>query len=270
MYLTDFHVHSNISFDSPASMEDMLRAEAASGVRTVCFTNHCDPVRWQDDRFNPYCRTVTREEVRQIAALRPLFPELEILVGLELAEGCRMPELTYELASDEDLDFILGSLHTLSGIGDFYLQTYSTVAQCDCYFDLYLDELQRIADMDFYDVLAHVGYVRRYMWRSGVDASLSIEKFGERIEHLFRTVIAKGKGLELNCSGLRDGCGAFPDAELLRLYRRLGGEIVTVGSDAHTPATAAACLREGYDLLRECGFSYVSLFRKHKPEFIKL
>ena len=137
-------------------------------------------------------------------------------------------------------------------------------------FDLYLDELQQIASMDFYDVLAHLGYGRRYMWRDGVDAAMTLSRFGEKIERLLRTVIEKGKGLELNCSGIRDGCGPFPGEEILRLYRDLGGEIITVGSDAHRPEDAAKGIRAGYEILQCCGFDYITVFRQRKPEWIKL
>ena len=54
------------------------------------------------------------------------------------------------------------------------------------------------------------------------------------------------------------------------IQKRLGGEIVTVGSDAHRPSAAAAAVREGYELLKNCGFDYVTVFRQRKPEFIRL
>ena len=71
-------------------------------------------------------------------------------------------------------------------------------------------------------------------------------------------------------SGLRDGCGPFPSPEILRRYRELGGEIVTVGSDAHRPRDAAKYVGEGLEILKECGFRYVTVFTKHKPEFIPI
>ena len=119
--------------------------------------------------------------------------------------------------------------------GDLYRQHYTTHAQCERMFDLYLDELQRVAELDFYDVLAHLGYARRYMWRAGVDAAMTLARFGDKIEGVLRAVVDKDKGVEINCSGIRDGCGPFPSEEILRLYRALGGEIVTVGPDEVSP-----------------------------------
>ena len=271
MFLTDYHVHTDISEDCHTSMAEMIEAEAAAGVRVLCITNHCDPFHWQDGSPKPRCRVIAGETAAQLAALRErqALP-IEVRLGLELGEGHRDSALTAELAADPALDFVLGSLHLLPGYGDLYVQHYTSLAQCDMLFDLYLDELQQIAELDFYDVLAHLGYGRRYMCRAGIDAAMTLARFGDRIERLLRTVVAKGKGLELNCSGIREGVGPFPSEEILRLYRALGGEIVTVGSDAHRPEHAAKGVPEGCEVLRRCGFDYVTVFRQRKPEWIKL
>jgi histidinol-phosphatase (PHP family) len=271
MILTDFHVHSDVSADCSATMREMVEAEARQGVGILCFTNHSDIRDWRTLGYQPRCREIVPESRQKLAALRAegALPA-EVLLGVELAEGQFRPEVAAEIAADEALDFVLGSLHILPETGDFCWQHYTDAAQCDRYFDRYLDELQKVAALDCFDVMAHIGYCRRYMWRAGVDAALTLDKYGDRVRFLLRTLIDKGKGIEINCSGLRDGCGPFPSAEILRLYRDLGGELVTVGSDAHSPKTAAACLQEGHALLRECGFDYVTVFRRRKPEFIRL
>ena len=271
MYLTDLHVHSDVSADSRFSMREMAEAEAKCGVQTLCFTNHCDLLNKYTMDFQPRSLEVVPESIEKFAALRESGPlPAEVLLGIELAESTFRPELAKQLAAAEGLDFVLGSLHILPGIGDFCQLTYTDEAQCDRLFDLYLDELRRIAELGCFDVMAHIGYCRRYMWRAGVDAALTVEKFGEKLRLLLRTLIDKGKGIEINCSGLRDGCGPFPDRDILQLYRDLGGEIVTLGSDAHTADTAAACIREGHELLKDCGFDYVTVYRQRKPEFTKL
>jgi len=168
------------------------------------------------------------------------------------------------------LDVVLASLHILPEIGDFCQLSYSGEAECDRLFDAYLDRLQEIAALGLFDVMAHIGYCSRYMHRASFSAALTLEKYRDKIHTLLRTLIDKGKGIEINCYGTHDGCGPFPSAELLQLYRTLGGEIVTVGRVAYNTGNAAACIREGHALLRECGFDYVTVFRQRKPEFIKL
>ena len=271
MLLTDYHVHSDVSMDCHAPMWEMIRAEADAGVAVMCFTNHCDLVRMDDFSPAERCLEIIPESAEKLAAAAAEhdFP-IEVRLGVELAEAQLAPEKAAALAADPSLDFVLGSMHLIPGVGDYYFQHYTDETQCAGLFTGYMAQLQRIAELDFYDVLAHLGYVRRYMWRDGVDFALTLDRYGDQVEQLLRTVIDKGKGLELNCSGIRDGCGPFPSEEILRLYRSMGGEIVTVGSDAHRPAAAAAAVREGHALLKACGFDYVSIFRHRQPEFIRL
>ena len=269
--LTDYHCHTNISLDGKSSMADMALAEYAAGVRRLCFTDHCDPVDWHTLEFYPRCRQVASLEHEALESCRDrLPPDLEVRLGIELGESHFYPEVAKELAASPWLDFVLGSYHITKEYGDYYWIHYESVEQCDKLFDRYLDNLQVIAEANFFDAMAHIGYFRRYAWQQGVDAALTLDKFGEKVERLLRTIIANGKGIECNCSGIRDGCGPFPSLEILRRYKSLGGEIVTVGSDAHRTVDAAKCLREGYDVLRTAGFAYVATFKKHKPEFIKL
>ena len=271
MQLVDYHVHSDISEDSRSSMWEMVCAASAAGVQSMCFTNHCDLFRWQDDLPKPRCRVIPWLSAEKLAEMRSAHAlPIEVGIGLELGEGHRDPALAAQLAGDAHLDFVLGSLHLLPGYGDFYFLNYTDTAQCEALFDLYLDELLQIAPLDFYDVIAHLGYGRRYMWRDGVDAGLSLARHGEKIERLLRIVIDKGRGIELNCSGIRDGCGPFPSEEILRLYRRLGGEIVTLGSDAHRPRDAGCGLAEGCRVLRRCGFDRVAVYRRRKADFIDI
>ena len=270
-FLTDQHCHTRVSPDSHASLYDMAMAEYAAGVRWLCITNHCDTVDWRSLEYDPACRTVARREREELAQIRDRLPaDLDIRLGLELAELQMHPSLTEELSGAPGLDFILGSHHINREFGDYHEQSYADPAHCAALWDIYLDNLQWVADRDYYDVMAHIGYFRRYACYQGVDTALTLAKYGDRVEHLLKTIIGHGRGVELNCSGLRDGCGPFPSEEILRLYRALGGEIVTTGSDAHRPEDAAKCLDQGRELLRACGFRYIAVYTGRKPDFIPI
>ena len=270
-FLTDYHCHTNISLDSSAPYYDMVMAEYNAGVRRLCITDHCDTVDWRTREYYPACRTVARRELEAFEENRGRFPaDLELRMGVELAELIFHPELTEELASPPWLDFILGSYHITREYGDYHEQDYHDPAFCDRLWDIYLRDIQQVAEMDYFDILAHIGYARRYAMRQGTDTGLTLARHGERIERLLKTIIQNGKGIEINCSGIRDGCGPFPNVEILRLYRQLGGEIITTGSDAHRPEDAAKGIAAGVDVLKDCGFDYVCVFRQRKPEFIKI
>ena len=153
---------------------------------------------------------------------------------------------------------------------DFYHIPYASEAECDRWNRKYLAELRELAAVDFYDVMAHIGYTSRYMHRRGFSSAITPEEYREELEDIFRTLIQGGRGIEVNVSGLREGHTTYPTAPVLSLYRELGGEIITVGSDAHDGAAAGVAVREGFELLESLGFRYVARFTKRKPEFIRI
>lgn len=272
MFLYDYHVHSDISLDSEASMHQMVEAAAKMGMQQICFTNHCDLVDWADMqkvKSRPTAPEDTLLKYRQMVEAHGK-PPIDVRLGLELGEALWDIPTALSMAETQGLDFIMGSLHIMQGLGDFCIIQYTSERQCYDLYDQYMDELIEIAKLDFFDTMAHVGYCHRYMSRYGFDIKLTLDRYGDKIETLFGIIIANGKGIEINCSGLRDGLEAFPNEPLLKLYRKMGGEILTIGSDAHEPKDAAKCVREGFALAQECGFRYVTTFKNRKASFEKI
>ena len=149
---------------------------------------------------------------------------------------------------------------------------YTSMAECMSLMDEYADELIDLSKLGFYDVMAHIGYTIRYMRRDGFNVAFDLKNFGDKTETILKNLIANGKGIEINCSGFHtENIGApIPSEDILRLYKQLGGEIITVGSDAHRTEQAGRGLAEGLDMLRELGYKYYAVFKNRKPEFIKL
>ena len=54
---------------------------------------------------------------------------------------------------------------------------------------------------------------------------------------------------------------------MLRHFKACGGEIVTIGSDAHTPDGVGKGAAEACQLLAEAGFRYLATYEKRKPVF---
>jgi histidinol-phosphatase (PHP family) len=253
-------------------MADMARAAHANGIRAMCFTDHVDLDDWRTGRPDLHCFDNLPEMRRQYAAALAEKPaDMALLLGVELGEANHDPARAAAIAGTEGFDFIIGSLHNLRGQPDFYELRYASMDACRACFDSYLTELIELAGLDCFDVMAHIGYPRRYMRRDGFDTKLTLAEHGDALSALFRTLIQSGRGIEVNCSSLRsEPWEAIPDLPLLQLYRALGGEIVTVGSDAHFAADAGVGCAKGHALLREAGFRYVTVFRQRKPEFIKI
>lgn len=277
MFLADYHVHSSCSFDAKHRMSDMARAAHRRGISEICFTDHCDFDISETIQIGPERFELPRQQAHQYIEAMEKAPEgIYMTLGLELGEANHDPARARRIYMMPEYDFILGSLHNLAGEEDFYYLRYESAEQCEELYERYLDELIELAALPCFDVMAHIGYCLRYMHRQGMDVSLSMENQGERIDLLLRTLIENGRGIELNCADLVPGgrddtlrC-TFPSVPILRRYRELGGDIITVGSDSHNTHAAGLGVREGYELLRENGFRYVAVYRRHKPEFKKI
>ena len=280
MALTDCHTHTEISPDSEAKITDMLTAAQNAGLAAYAVTDHIELCRWYPQG---YYKTQPRNEedfydyavrfelsMAQNLMMREQCPEdMAFVCGIEMGE----PDVDWKLSSriylDERLDFVIASLHELQGKLDFYFLDY-TKEDVEPLLDRYFTDLLAIAQHDCYDVLGHITYPLRYI-EGEAGIRVKHERCREAAAEIFRAAIALGKGIELNTSGYRQKYGKpFPDETLLRLYKDLGGTILTLGSDAHKPEDVAGGIAQGADLARACGFEKVCYYQKHEPHFITL
>jgi len=254
-------------------MEAAVEAGIAKGLDGICFTDHCDLMSGQTPGEEiATCYTDWEKSYREIERVRAKWgKQIEILHGMELAEIPQAPERARQCACAPGLDFVLGSIHAMTGHLDFYYMEYTDLAACRKLVDLYLDENIRMAELDLMDVVGHVGYYNRYMSRNGMWVDLM--DYEEKLRHLFGILARNGRGIEVNTSGLRRNPGphfTIPELPVLKVFRECGGEVVTTGSDAHMAHHVGSHLAEAEELLRAVGFRYVTVFRARKPEFIKL
>ena len=263
----DYHTHSLCSPDGTASMADMARAAARAGLAELCFTDHFDLLDMSGQVCLEYDWAPVRAALEE--ARRAAGSSLTIRKGVELG-GAPTDFQAAGRALSEPLDFVIASVHNLSleaGAADFYDFRYTgDPALCRRHLDNSVDSLQRTAEWGSFDVIGHIPYLLRYMRdRDGV--ALTLGGHWDRVETLLRTVIAHGRGIEVNTTR---GRTVEDMRDILKLYRSLGGEIVTVGSDAHRPQDVGRGIPEACALLEACGFRYLCTFRDRKPRFLPL
>lgn len=269
MLFIDQHIHTDSSEDSREIMADMASAAAGAGLDTICFTDHCDLTCFnQANTLDPLCYDLwsrSQEEYYKLGR----YPGLEIRIGMELGEINHDPAKAKLCYETEGLDFTLGSVHSIRGHVDFCLLEYKDQGECDRLIEQYLDENIETARLGHFDSLAHVGYTIRYMKPFGI--SVAYSNFEGRLKQLYGILIENGKALELNTSGLRQGADTtYPTLYMMKLYKQCGGELITIGSDAHRKKDVGSGLKEGIQLLSEAGFRYIAVYDKHKPSFVKL
>lgn len=273
MQLIDYHIHSTCSGDGHNTMLEMALASRSKGVTRLCFTDHCDLDEFMTGTPDPDCfaqRDTMREMYSETVLAAPR--DIKIQLGLELGEGNHNQTQAKKIAASKELDFILGSIHNLKGKPDFYGSEYRGDDHSQNIIDNYMNELIELSLVDCFDVMAHIGYPSRYIRKGGAGVEISTRTYGEKLTVLLKNLIERGKGIEINCSGFRTppGGGSLPTLDVLRLYKELGGEIITVGSDAHKVDNAGVGLAEGFDILRDLGYKYVTVFEKREPSFEKI
>ena len=167
------------------------------------------------------------------------------------------------------LDFVIGSVH-MAGKKfhhkDLYYIEKADEAYYDSIIDSYLEDVLALARWGEFQVLGHLTLPLRYM-KEHLGLDWSFAPWMDRVEEIFSVIIPQGIGIECNTNR---GNRPLPDADILRLYRQMGGEVITLGSDAHETKDVGCVIRERQQLLRDCGFKYFTTFTGGKPEFRKL
>ena len=276
--LADYHVHTGFSDDSSYPLEQVARDAIRLNLDEVCFTEHVDygvkpewnepeGARFEDGHpvtncpYEAYLAELdrVREELGERIALR---------AGLEL--GVQTTTLAQNRALVErlgdGLDFVICSIHQVGNLeywnGDFQRGR----AQEEIHEAYYEEMLGVVEAFDGYSVLGHLDLIRRY----DPFGDYPFERVRDVVAEILRRVIADGKGIEVNTSGIRYGLGDFqPRREILELYRDLGGTVVTVGSDSHKPEHLGSYLRLAYRELAELGFEGVYAYQRGEPRLVR-
>ena len=190
--------------------------------------------------------------------------------GIELGEAMRDFAYADELLSRlPELDFVIGSQHQLSEKYDWnglYFLPEATEQEAREQIADYLTLVLETAKWGKFSVLGHLTLPLRYM-NENHGMHMSFDGFEDEVAQVFRALIENGCGIECN---VNRGNTPLPDAKWLRLYHELGGEIITIGTDAHTPEFVGMRARETQELLKNCGLDYVCTFEKKKPVFHKI
>ena len=194
---------------------------------------------------------------------------LKVVIGAELGQPMANPKEGRRFLSDHpELDFVIGSVHQMENDLDVYYYNFRKHDPAQVY-DHYLDLLTEYAADYDYDVIGHITYPLRYMAEAGF--AVNIEQFLDKIENLYRIIIRRDRGIELNLSGFRQSMQTtMPAPKLLKLYYECGGRILTLGTDAHRPEDVGAFLRAGQDIAYECGFRELTTFENRTPSFHKI
>ena len=264
--IVDLHTHSIFSFDGNDSCEKLCRSAIGKGVSVLAITDHCD-IDGADIDADALCSA----QVKELSRLQEKYKNsLCLLKGLEIGQGIYRKELTQRILKDYSYDFILGSLHNLENMEDFYFLDYS---KFDVYklLEQYFEGLLELSEWEVsFDSLAHLTYPLRYIVaREKIDVDMS--RFSEIIDAVFENLVKNKKALEINTSGLfMELSDTLPNISLVKRFKEIGGEYVTIGSDSHYADRICQGVDKGIKVAYEAGFRNITIFKNRQPMLIPI
>lgn len=266
----DCHMHSEFSTDSHTPLHRQVQESISLGLQGICMTDHMDyefPREQMDSDLiyegNPF--EFNWEKYKQeLYQLQLKHPEFELMLGVEcgLQTSPSVIRKNTGLTKDSDLDFVIGSLHLVDGKDPYYPHFWEGKNPSSCirqYFEQLYENLLLFSEMDS---LGHLDYIVRY---APENFSYSPLEYRDILEEILICLIRKDIALEMNSSGLKSTHQPNPHEEILSLYRELGGQALTIGSDAHKPEFVGFQFKQIESLLKKSGFSEYYIFKKRKP-----
>ncbi len=259
----DFHMHSKVSFDGRDTAENMARAAVRQGLREICFTDHLDydPLGLMGDlTFSNQAYSEAYDGLE--------LPGLTIRRGMEFGLTATNQERLKRDLQRRDFDFVIGSVHFARDLDVYFAPFWEGKSVFEAEREYLETTLQCVQSHEDYDVLGHLTYLSKARAHPA-PKPIRYADHREVVDEILKTLAQKGKGLELNTSGM-DRCGEYlPGMDYFHRFREFGGEIVTVGSDAHHSDRVGKYTFDACACLGEI-FGYVCTFAERKCVFHKI
>lgn len=268
--LWDVHLHSSFSGDSNTPMEEMIQMAIQKGMTGICMTEHLDidyppceecPPGFFDLDIKAYEKCLFEMKEKYAG-------KIQINFGIELGLQPHLGLAYEKIVTSHPFDFVLGSSHVANGMDPYFskINEDEEVGYYRQYFESIYENLGVHKNFDSY---GHLDYVVRY--GPNKDTLYRYNTYADILDEVLKKLVSMNRALECNTGAIRYALRELhPSREIVTRYRELGGEMITVGSDAHKPINIADGFDQAAEYLKRCGFKYYTIFKDRKPEFYKL
>jgi histidinol-phosphatase (PHP family) len=261
----DYHVHTTQSADCSTPIFDSCVAAIDAGITEIAFTDHIEHEP-ADMSYGFFDYTTY---MRDLETARERYGDrLVILAGAEVDFNTGIASQVEDFVARHAFDFVIGSVHYGVG-GEIIFPEYFATRSIDDVMKPYLEQIQAAAETGWFDTIGHIDLPKRY--RPAESAPYDPLSCEVELTHALQAIIDQGMSFEINTSGLRQAPRtSMPGPAIVDLYVRLGGTLITTGSDSHVPNTIGAGFARTIDMLQLCGIEGVSSFRARKRTTVPL
>ena len=258
----DYHVHTSFSDDCKCPMQEIILRGIELGLDEICFTEHVD--YGDEDRIQ--C-----DYALYLQTLQKMKEEYGEKISLKFGIEFGVQESTAEIFEKDiekwPFDFVILSNHQVDNktFWNYKFQEGKTQEEIHrAYYEGFYRAVKRYKN---YSVLGHLDAIKRY----DPYGEYPDDKVIDMVEKILKTIIADGKGIEINTACFRYGLKDLtPSTRILNLYRELGGEILTFGSDTHQASQLADHFEEARSALKKLGFHKICRYENMQPIFYEL
>lgn len=266
----DYHIHSHFSSDCEESIEAIIAQALKLHMPAICFTDHMDfdfpvlesaPLLTFDLDIASY--------TQKLLSVREQIKDIDINIGMELGMQKHIAKKNSRIAASFPFDFIIASTHLVEGTDPYY-ESFWQGRDIDESLTIYFNDiLNCISSYNDFDVYGHLDYIIRYI--PDKSYSFSYKKYSDIIDTILTKLIHMGKGIEVNSGAYKYNLPyPNPCPDILKRYKELGGEILTIGSDAHKALYVGSYFDRVGTLLEQLDFKYYTIFKERKPIFIRI
>ena len=268
-YLFDTHTHSNFSHDGVPSLNALAEAAINRGLKYLAITDHCDKDCVALPGFSWVRQIDLDTRKREFAAVKAKFADrITLAEGLEYGYAKEANGLYLDVEKSYPTDYVINSVHIVAGTDVYFREYFDCRSKQEAYGTYLKDVLASLDAPYHYDSVGHITYIARCATYD--DKRLLYGDHADVIDEILRKTVAKGKALEVNTSSKGTKCDLFHDTTILRRYKELGGELVTIGSDTHTSEGLSTDFDLAAEALLYCGFRYAFVYKEHKPVAVSL
>ena len=261
----DAHTHSEFSPDSTTSVEALLVKAQEVNALGVVFTDHID----LDAPRTPgkFVFSIADQQKKIEETAWRIFPngECKALKGIEIGlQPCSI-EHSRDFIAGCNFDQIIASVHFVDGEDPYYGNYYDNKDYLQAYGRVLELIYQTAVEFKDFDVIGHFDYVARYSRYQVRD--LRYADFPDHLDMLLGYLAREGKALEINTKtySLHTDHVQELDKNILLRFKELGGEFVTLGSDAHSAARLTDNFSKFAAVCATCGFPKLTYFQNRKP-----